>query len=404
MPTDLGQTQHTEQTYKRHVPFSRLVQNFSVATRRILEATPGGWPEKAKWFAIAATGHRMRSLGSLSSTASVGFAAHATRKEYDKIQLALLRLHDIKSGNLVNRLYAGNLWSTRRNINHRQGRPYTVPTPRTTNNHQNMYAIPTANINDTQPPEALAKRPRRKKDGNKKDDGNGQTAPHTTKIGVSKGVDDQADAYGGRCPYGCGQIKWRDTKPNIPLGATQTNQARIRCKECNKDFHVNKGTCVLCSTYPSYCICTKKKPPGIGWQRNLTPLQDWIQPAEEKQTKGDPRPSNDAEEQGGITQPEPATHQGSGNIYILPQEIHDVIAAAEDKRQTWTILGHKYLEFQIKGEGEPQEIFKLRKMTNILYAITTERHQDDHDKYDVVLIQWIGYRVKSHILAKTQDN
>ena len=158
---------------------------------------------------------------------------------------------------------------------------------------------------------------------------------------------------------------------NHPTGAAQTNQARIRCKECNKDFHVNKGTCVLCSTYPSYCICTKKKPPGIGWQRNLTPLQDWIQPPEEKQTKGDPRPSNDAEEQGGITQPEPATQQGSGNIYLLPQEIHDVIAAAEDKRQTWTILGHKYLEFQIEGEGEPQEIFKLYK--NDQYPL---RHYD----------------------------
>ena len=286
--TDRGQTQHIDQTYKRHAPVPKLVPNFSVATRRILEARPGGWPENAKRYAIAATGHRMRSLGSLSSTASVGFAAHATREEYYNNQRALVMLHGIKGGNLVSRLYAGNLWSTHRNSNLRQGRPYTVPAPRTSNSdhgRNNMHAIPIADIPGTQPPEVLAKRPRHKKDGNNKDDGNGQTAPHTTNICISKGVEDQAGAYGLLCPYGCGQITWRDTKPNIPLGATQTNQARIGCKECNKDFHVNERTRVLCSTNPSYCICTKKKPPRIGRQRNLAPLQDWMQPAENKQKR-----------------------------------------------------------------------------------------------------------------------
>ena len=44
-----------------------------MATRRIIDATPGGRPHKHIWAARAAMGHRFKPLGSLSSVATVGF-------------------------------------------------------------------------------------------------------------------------------------------------------------------------------------------------------------------------------------------------------------------------------------------------------------------------------------------
>ena len=231
-----------------------------MATRRSLEATPGGWPEKAKWSAIATTGHRMKCVGSLSSTSSVGFASHATREEYGTIQFALLLPHDIKGCNFITRLYAGTLWGTRRNINLRQGRPCKIPTRIATNNREILYAIPIADTKGPQPQVPAVKRTRAKRGRVNNKDGKGKPGTQVPKIGVTKAAEDQDDAYGLRCPYGCGQIKWRNTKPIVPSRAMQTNQARIRCNECNKDFHVNKGTCVICNTHTSSCICIKSIP------------------------------------------------------------------------------------------------------------------------------------------------
>ena len=141
---DLGQAvAQNKRILQKPAPFSRIVQNFAVATRRIIDATPGGRSHKPIWAARAPTGHMLTPLGSLSSVASLGFTVDINRQEEDHIILTPVKLHDHKTPKGINKLGSGNFWATRRFTNLRQGRPYNLapPTP-AAQTTPILYAIP----------------------------------------------------------------------------------------------------------------------------------------------------------------------------------------------------------------------------------------------------------------------
>ena len=109
VPDDLGQaTAQNNRILPKPFPFKRIVRNVAVATRRIIDATPGGRPHKPIWAARAAPGHRFKPLGSLSSLATIGFTVDLNRQEADHIMLMTLVLHDHETYNGINTLRAGN--------------------------------------------------------------------------------------------------------------------------------------------------------------------------------------------------------------------------------------------------------------------------------------------------------
>ena len=67
VPDDLAKaTGQNQRILPTLAQLRKIVNNFSVATRRIIDAAPGGRPHKSIWAARAAAGHRFKSLGSLA--------------------------------------------------------------------------------------------------------------------------------------------------------------------------------------------------------------------------------------------------------------------------------------------------------------------------------------------------
>ena len=56
---------------------------------------------KQLWLPNAAAGQRFRNLGSLSSTATVGFASGNAQDGLIFLHVNLLRLHDVKGGKAI---------------------------------------------------------------------------------------------------------------------------------------------------------------------------------------------------------------------------------------------------------------------------------------------------------------
>ena len=122
-----------------------------------------------------------------------------------------------------------------------QPRPFSMPYPSTTGNNRKDQAEPGGAERATK-----GKGPGRRK----------RAAAST--FGATKHADVDAipALYVIRCPMGCEQSLWRDTTLDIPNGYMLTQQARIRCKHCGRDFRTNKGKCITCSFFPSQCFCT----------------------------------------------------------------------------------------------------------------------------------------------------
>ena len=145
IPNDLGNQDKQGYLFPKPVAFKRVVQIATIASKRILDAMVVPRAVKPLWLTNAALGQRFRNLGSLSSTATVGFTVGITQDEQHFLQVNVLRLHDLKGGKLFDQLKTARLWSTRRHINVRQTRPYTIQSvSQRHSSHSTLYAIPIA--------------------------------------------------------------------------------------------------------------------------------------------------------------------------------------------------------------------------------------------------------------------
>ena len=204
-----------------------------------------------------------------------GFAVYTNDEdEHDNtLQRTMPALHNNKCRNILDKLKGGNSWSASNHTNLWQTRPYQVhrhyADTATQQANKIIYAIPIADnptngtTNSKKQPSGLTNEHRSRP----------QARTTTVKHGTTKHVEGSQEAYRIRCPFGCGQNKWRDSNSQVPQGPTFTHQARIRCKECGKDFPVNKGTCVTCGLQAIRCMCALDLTGSRGWTKNLNPIQ-----------------------------------------------------------------------------------------------------------------------------------
>ena len=117
----------------------------------------------------------------------------------------------------------------------------------------------------------------------------GQRQPDRTaeKIGTTRAADpDTIPApYGLRCPLGCGQIHWRNTKPLIAPNARLTQQARVRCRHCATDFRINIAKCTICNLRPADCRCMPPNTNNPRWTEPPDALQVCSPPRTRKRPK-----------------------------------------------------------------------------------------------------------------------